>query len=63
MDYLAAGIVFGLRRFGTVINFGMTPGSVVALNAEQAEAIGRNLLAAAELARSDPNGGYGLAPP
>lgn len=45
--------VAGLRRFGAVIRFGLTPGSVAALNADQAEFIGRKLLAASAAARNE----------
>lgn len=47
----ASGHVVSFRRHGEVITFGVTPGSVLPLNAEQAEFIARQLFAAAEAAK------------
>jgi hypothetical protein len=51
LDLAVKGGVVGLRQFGETINFGTTPGPTVHLTADEAEQIGRSLIAAAEAAR------------
>lgn len=45
-ELVGMGAVVGFRRHGRLIAFGITPGPVVTLTAEQAKFIGENLLAA-----------------
>lgn len=47
----ATGHVLSFRRFGPLVNFGITPGAVTVLTADQAEDLAANLYAAARAAR------------
>lgn len=58
MHVPASNTVVSMRRFGRQITFTVV-GPVALLDADQAEEIARSLLAAAQLARTDPQGGYG----
>lgn len=48
----ATGHVLSFRRFGPLVNFGITPGAVTVLTAGQAEDLAANLYAAARAART-----------
>lgn len=48
---IAAGPVVAFRRHGDFIVFGLTPGTVVRLTADEAETIATNLYAASQAAR------------
>nr|WP_221374491.1 hypothetical protein [Actinoplanes polyasparticus] len=52
MDLDIGGHVVAYRRKGNTIDFGITPGGVVTLTADDAEFIARSLLAASVKARS-----------